>query len=151
MYKRQVLWFRWLKDGPMAPNCWVDGEYNMDQDFMDNLHKPGLYVVGGIGGVVLFSSEAVGAGVDYSPVYNLWYWGEDRAMSIRAAVLGYKLYADTLYPAIHLDDHEAHVTDFRFARESDEITKVSEPVFPDWSRYWAVSYTHLTLPTTPYV
>jgi len=135
-----VLWFRWLKDGPMAPNCWVDGEYNMDQDFMDNLHKPGLYVVGGMGGVVLFSRKAVEAGVDYSPVYNLWYWGEDRAMSIRAAVLGFKLYIDTLYPAVHLDDHEAHVTDLRFARESDEITRVSVPVFPDWSRYWEYDY-----------
>lgn len=64
---------------------------------------PGIYKVGGIGGCNLISRKVIDAGVNYSPIYNLsWTNWEDRAFCVRAAVLGFNLYLDTHYPAIHL-------------------------------------------------
>jgi hypothetical protein len=62
----------------------------------------GLYQCGGTGACILVKTDVYKSGVNYSPIYNISFWGEDRAFSIRAACAGYKLYIDTHYPCIHL-------------------------------------------------
>lgn len=64
---------------------------------------PGLYKVGGIGGCNLISRKVIEAGVNYNQITNLsWTNWEDRAFCVRADVLGFKIFLDTHYPAIHL-------------------------------------------------
>lgn len=74
--------------------------------FVNTVYREkGIFKVGGVGGCNLISRKVIEAGVNYNPIYNLSFsnW-EDRAFCIRAAVLGFQIYIDTYYPAIHLYD-----------------------------------------------
>lgn len=66
------------------------------------LKLPGLYEVGGLGACTLISRYAMLAGVNFEPIKNLSFWGEDRHFCVRAAAIGIPLYVDTYVPAYHI-------------------------------------------------
>ncbi|SHK59213.1 hypothetical protein SAMN02745123_02431 [Desulforamulus aeronauticus DSM 10349] len=72
------------------------------RQFMQQLRQPGVYEVGGLGACTLISRRALEMGVNFKPITNLSFWGEDRHFCIRAVVLGLTLYVDTHYPAYHI-------------------------------------------------
>jgi hypothetical protein len=114
----EVFWTKWQQNGVELPQVWLSGEYNFFESkyitrsalerkkrmlkFLKRLKKKGIYEVGGLGACTLISKRALKAGVSFSPIYNLPYYGEDRHFSIRAVALGFRLYASTFYPPLHL-------------------------------------------------
>ncbi|MFA6808971.1 MAG: glycosyltransferase family 2 protein, partial [Eubacteriales bacterium] len=50
----------------------------------------------------LISKKALNENVNFSEIYNISFWGEDRHFSIRATAIGFKLFVDTTYPAYHI-------------------------------------------------
>lgn len=128
----EVFWTRWQKETRELPQVWMcdeysfvtkerdkvltDEEYNREYtNFIEKLRKPGVYEVGGLGACTLISKKAIDAGVNFSKIYNLSFWGEDRHFCIRAAALGLKLYVDTTYPACHIyrKDNLKEIEEFR--------------------------------------
>ena len=71
-------------------------------EFISMLKEKGTYRVGGLGACTLISKAVLDAGVNFSKLYNISFWGEDRALCIRAVAAGFDLYVDTYYPAYHL-------------------------------------------------
>jgi hypothetical protein len=115
----EIFWTNWMPDQMALPQVWLYDHYGLvpkgrtetiDQDTANErfsnliymLQRPGVYAVGGLGGCTLISKRALDLGVSFSEVYNISFWGEDRAFSIRAAALGLPLHVDTKYPALHL-------------------------------------------------
>ena len=90
---------------PAAALTWNFGDGAMAQDLSTVGHQytnPGTYEVGGLGACTLISNKALKAGVNFSRMHNLTFWGEDRHFCLRAVSLGFPLYADTRYPAYHI-------------------------------------------------
>lgn len=111
----EIFWTSWQPDTVPLPNVWQYDIYEMAhpalaaeirevkrREFLDQLSIPGVYQVGGLGACTLISARALKAGVGFSPIKNISFWGEDRWFCIRAAVLGLELFVDTHYPAKHL-------------------------------------------------
>ncbi|MBP1999896.1 glycosyltransferase involved in cell wall biosynthesis [Paenibacillus shirakamiensis] len=115
----EIFWTRWTPESSLLPQVWLNDEYKLyaqaqgeqitfeeqqmrEQQFLSTLKQPGLYEVGGLGACTLISLKALQLGVNFSPIPNVTFWGEDRHFCIRAAVLGCGLYVDTHYPAQHL-------------------------------------------------
>jgi hypothetical protein len=115
----EVFWTKWTPDQIALPQVWLYDHYGLvpkgrtetiDQktanerfsNFIYMLQRPGVYAVGGLGACTLISKHALDKGVSFSEIYNISFWGEDRAFCIRAAVLGLPLHADTRYPPLHL-------------------------------------------------
>ncbi len=115
----EVFWTRWEPDLPPLPQVWVADQYQLYDaprcqtlreeeikqratEFIAMLSKPGTYKVGGLGACTLLSKQALSRGVSFSEIYNLGFWGEDRHFCIRAAALGFELFADTHYPPFHI-------------------------------------------------
>lgn len=115
----EVFWTKWRPDSSLLPQVWLYDQYSMIEkyreesltdeeagkriiNFIEKLKKPGIYEVGGLGACTLISKNALDKGVNYSEIYNLSFWGEDRHFSIRAAALGLRLFVDTNYPAYHI-------------------------------------------------
>jgi GT2 family glycosyltransferase len=116
----EVFWTKW--DGPNGlelPQVWMQDLYNfhiktqaknLEKDeihrqalnFMDQMRIPGLYKVGGLGALTLIERKVFEAGVNFSLLPNISFFGEDRHFCIRAAAHGFDLYVDTAYPAKHL-------------------------------------------------
>lgn len=98
----------WLKDAytlydAKANECITQGEVQQKtSEFIQMLKKPGTYRVGGLGACTLIARSALLKGVNFNPVYNVSFWGEDRHFCLRAAVLGIDLWVDTYYPAYHI-------------------------------------------------
>ena len=101
------------------PQVWIEDEYSMYKkqyhslmsneeiqeqifSFLHQLRIPGVYEVGGLGACTLISRKALQAGVNFSTIKNLSFWGEDRHFCIRAVALGFDLYVDTHHPAYHI-------------------------------------------------
>ncbi|MPQ44468.1 glycosyltransferase [Clostridium tarantellae] len=114
-----VFWTRWSPEGPELPQVWVKDAYTfynadainpipqeeaqrLSNEFINMLKVPGLYKVGGLGACTLISKKALQKGVNFNKIYNISFWGEDRAFCIRAAALGFELFVDTHYPAYHI-------------------------------------------------
>lgn len=114
----EVYWTEWSPgEGPL-PSVWQCDEYSFapadlaraaDAEkaahaggFLSALAQPGTYEVGGVSGCVLVSAAAWQAGVSFKRLANVSFWGDDRHFSIRAAALGFNLFADTHYPPLHL-------------------------------------------------
>ncbi|VVM34807.1 glycosyltransferase [Terribacillus sp. AE2B 122] len=114
-----VFWTQWQPGTQALPQVWLRDEYEQfihhrgeslsdagraerHQEFLEQMRKPGIYEVGGLGACTLISSEALYKGVHFGEIPNLSFWGEDRHFCIRAAALGIPLYVDTHYPAFHL-------------------------------------------------
>lgn len=71
-------------------------------EFIESLKEKGVFRVGGLGACTLISRRALEAGVNFSSLYNISFWGEDRSFCIRAAAAGLDLFVDTYYPAYHI-------------------------------------------------
>ena len=125
----QVFWTQWQPDTLLQPQVWLYDHYTQcylkggesptslgkneyDQrmrQFFEMLKQPGTYEVGGLGACTLVSKKALEAGVNFSQLNNVTFWGEDRHFCLRAAALGFSLHADTHYPAYHIY-RESHLS-----------------------------------------
>ena len=70
--------------------------------FLEQLKKPGVYEVGGLGACTLISKPALQRPVSFKKIKNISFWGEDRHFCIRASAMGLSLFVDTHYPAYHI-------------------------------------------------
>lgn len=115
----EVFWTRWHSLGPELPNVWVSDRYTLyraergerlsreeaatrTRAFLGSLRQPGVFPVGGLGACTLIERRALEAGVRFALLPNLTWWGEDRHFCLRAAALGFDLWADTHHPPLHL-------------------------------------------------
>lgn len=115
----EIYWSDWSYSGALRPQVWLYDNYTQfeinrqsplnpyqirerTKAFYDMLRRPGIYKVGGLGGCTLISKKVLLSNVNYSPIYNLSFAGEDRHFCVRAAVNGFELYVDTAYPAYHI-------------------------------------------------
>jgi len=99
----EVFWTKG-KDGNYWSNAW---EYDQCSSFPEDVaewQNPGIYAVGGTGACFLIHRGVLERGVSYTriPCIVRALLGEDRHFCIRAICLGYTIYLDTYYPAIHL-------------------------------------------------
>ncbi|MFP7478601.1 glycosyltransferase [Terribacillus saccharophilus] len=114
-----VFWTQWQPGTPALPQVWLKDEYDQfihhrgetltdtertarHNAFLEQMRKPGIYEVGGLGACTLISREALLKGVHFGEIPNLSFWGEDRHFCVRAAALGIPLFVDTHHPAFHL-------------------------------------------------
>lgn len=98
----------WLSDyfslfGPELADSTPSEQSAAANAFLARLRQPGTYPVGGVSGCTLVSRAAIEAGVSFKAIGNLSLAGEDRHFSVRAAALGFSLWADTHYPPLRLD------------------------------------------------
>ena len=114
----EIFWTKWTPDSPELPQVWQGDEYDLfppevkrasdevkqleSLRFLKRLKKPGIYRVGGLGACTLISLHALKKGLSFERIYNLSFWGEDRHFCVRAVALGFELFVDTHYPALHL-------------------------------------------------
>ncbi|ASK61093.1 glycosyl transferase [Virgibacillus phasianinus] len=115
----EVFWTKWQPVSEPQPQVWLVDEYGQwhqergeelsdkeiairYQSFLSMLKIPGLYEVGGLGACTLISKKALTIGVNFNPIKNLSFWGEDRHFCVRAAAMGISLYVDTHVPAYHI-------------------------------------------------
>jgi hypothetical protein len=115
----EVFWTKWLPDVMELPQVWAKDHYTLYEferhehlgpeaankridEFISKLRQPGTYRVGGLGACTLISSKALASGVSFKEIYNISFGGEDRHFCIRAAALGFELWADTHYPPYHI-------------------------------------------------
>lgn len=119
----EVFWTRFFpKGGWTVPQAWLWGETSMyriypDEDaedltreeiqrrvreWFDEIRVPGVYQVAGTGACILISRAVLEAGVDYTPVPGIGWWGEDRFFQVRSAVAGFETYVDTHCAPLHI-------------------------------------------------
>lgn len=115
----EVFWTRWSQQLAPLPQVWLSDQYRLfqiergaqynekeealkSQEFINMLKIPGVYRVGGLGACTLISRYALEKGVRFKEIYNLSLIGEDRHFCVRAAALGFELFADTWYPPFHI-------------------------------------------------
>lgn len=91
-------------------NAWM---YDQSEGMLDEWRTPGLYQCGMTGACTLMKRKVFDAGVDYSPIPNIYkaLWGEDRFFCVRAACHGFEMWVDSHYPAEHLFT-EQHYQEF---------------------------------------
>lgn len=114
-----VFWTSWKLGTALLPQVWLQDDsksYIDDWDtpltneekrqktknFINMLKIPGIYKVGGLGACTVINKKSIQAGISFSLIDNLSFWGEDRHFCIRARVLGLNLFVDTVYPAYHI-------------------------------------------------
>lgn len=114
-----VFWTQWYPDEIELPQVWLRDEYTLyrkerdemldveeelrrSNQFLQLLRQPGIYEVGGLGACTLISRKALEAGVRFAEIPNLSFRGEDRHFCVRAQALGFPLFVETHYPALHL-------------------------------------------------
>ncbi len=114
-----IFWTKWVPNGEELPQVWLKDFYTMYNahmmrgmteeeiaketgDFLNILKNPGVYRIGGLGACTLIKRAPLEKGVNFSEIYNISFWGEDRYFSLRAVAYGYELYVDTHYPAYHI-------------------------------------------------
>lgn len=114
-----VFWTKWAPELAALPQVWLRGQYEMcrkqrgevlgpeeaavrQHEFLAMLRTPGTYKVGGLGACTLISRKALTAGVAFAEIYNSELIGEDRHFCLRAAALGFELFADTHCEPFHL-------------------------------------------------
>lgn len=115
----EIFWTSWTPNSLPAPQVWLTDEYTQYErfrneqltpeeqylrqySFFGKLRVPGVYEVGGLGACTLIRKKALEAGVSFSRIKNLSFWGEDRHFCVRAQALGLSLFVDTHHPAFHL-------------------------------------------------
>lgn len=114
-----VFWTSWKLGTTLLPQVWLqddsksyiadwdnpltsDEKWQKTKNFVNKLKIPGLYKVGGLGACTVINKKSIQAGISFSLIDNLSFWGEDRHFCIRARVLGLELFVDTVYPAYHI-------------------------------------------------
>jgi hypothetical protein len=155
----EVFWTRWTPDAIELPNVWQGDQYRLyrqergeelnaaetwarTEQFLAQLRTPGVHEVGGLGACTLISRRALLRGVSYAPLPNISLIGEDRDFCVRAAALGFTLYADTHAAPLHLyrERDLDRVEKFREAHppRARTITPAGEPEIgrivppPEW-------------------
>lgn len=114
----EIFWTRWAPDQGEMPQVWLSDAYEftppeyaqhplevrteMGHQFLEQLRRPGVYQVGGLGACTLFSRRALEGGCHYGMIGNLSLQGEDRHFCVRAAALGFRMHVDTHFPAFHI-------------------------------------------------
>lgn len=99
----EVFWTSWGPDEPEMPNAWDFNAYQFLHDRrLEEWKTPGIYAVGMTGACTLIKKKVIQAGVNFSRVYNINFWGEDRHFCIRAAAQDFGIWLDTHYPCVHL-------------------------------------------------
>lgn len=118
----EAFWTQFFKSDWTVPNAWAWGECRLffvdatedPRNFTEEeIHRrirawfseirvPGLHEVAGTGACILISRAVIDAGVDYTPVPRLGWWGEDRFFQVRSAVAGFSTWLDTHCPPLHL-------------------------------------------------
>lgn len=98
----EIFWTRWRPGDPELPNAWEYDQYGIQQETLRRWRVPGQYQVGGAGACTLIRSSAIRKGLSFAPVPSVSWLGEDRALQLRAAVLGIPIYIDTHHPAFHI-------------------------------------------------
>lgn len=144
----EVFWTKWSPDLQPLPQVWVSDQYKLYHSsreenltetdinqktlkFLKQLSQPGAYKVGGLGACTLISAKALAAGVSFKEIYNLGLIGEDRHFCIRAAALGFELFADTHYPPYHIY-RESELAGLR--EYKNQLTKVKKFFIPSASQ-----------------
>lgn len=136
----EVFWTQWEPDLPPLPQVWSGDQYRLfdmkreeelcerekserTQEFLARLETPGTYKVGGLGACTLLSRKALQGGVSFKEIYNLGLIGEDRHFCVRAAALGFELYADTFYPPFHIyrESELLNLTPFKTKIKRQEV------------------------------
>lgn len=114
-----IFWTKWKDASQSMPQVWQKDFYTLYDDhmtrtltpeqkrtetsaFLDKLRVPGVYRVGGLGACTLINRRVLEAGVNYSPLYNISFWREERSFCIRAVAHGFELFVNTVYPAFHI-------------------------------------------------
>ncbi|MBN8211149.1 glycosyltransferase [Bacillus sp. NTK071] len=141
----EVFWTKWQPESSPQPQVWMTDEYNQwhqkrgenlsDEEvqrryseFIKMMKEPGIYQVGGLGACTLISAAALVSGVNFNPIYNLTFWGEDRHFCIRAASLGFSLYVDTHTPAFHIYRESDIEEGINFLQETKRSPTVEKQV-----------------------
>lgn len=108
-----IFWTNWDKDNAKQgelPNCWMYNDYGFSADDLKTWKSKGTYKVGMTGACTLIKRKVLeNPVVNWNPVYNVPFtlW-EDRAFCIRVACLGFEIWTDTHYPALHLYREELY-------------------------------------------
>lgn len=114
----EIFWTEWQPGCGKLPQVWGCDHYTLyeilpgervapeeallrQQRWLERLAEPGLYRVGGLGACTLIARGVLEKGIDFSPLYNLSFWGEDRHFCLRAVAHGCELFVDTCCPAFH--------------------------------------------------
>lgn len=122
----EVFWARWDRPNEiLMPNVWPFGAYEgVSEAFLFSLKRKGIYMVGGLGACNLISKYAIEYGASFDEVSNLpsTMRGEDRYFCVRAVVLGFVLWADTYFPAKHLDK-----LDYDLRQKLEELRSKRKP------------------------
>jgi len=122
----EVFWARWDRtDDRLMPNVWPYGGYDgVSEDYMAMLQRKGSHIVGGLGACNLVSKCVIEKGCSFDPVSNLplTMRGEDRHFCVRAQVLGFLLWADTNFPAKHLEQF-----DYDFRKKLKKLREQRSP------------------------
>lgn len=145
----EVFWTQWEPGLPLLPQVWVGDQYRLfamdreeqlsDQEksartheFLEKLKTPGTYKVGGLGACTLMSRNALQGGVSFREIYNSGLIGEDRHFCIRAAALGFELYADTFYPPFHIyrESELAKLTAFKKKIKDPQVFEPCPALIP---------------------
>ena len=155
-----VFWNQWKKNGQLTAQCfWIPDIYLQESawntprpfeeshkirmDMYEQLKKPGLYQVDGLGACTLVSRYALEQGVNFTEIPNVKLLGEDRPFCIRAGVLGFALFMDTNYPAYHIsreeyldrvDEFKRDGFKFDMCQTFEEETKKTKP-FPKLRKF----------------
>lgn len=99
----EVFWTKWAPEGQPLPNAWDFDSYDFAHPKrLEEWRTPGVYHVGMTGACTLIKRRVLEAGVNFSRVFNISFWGEDRHFCIRAASHDFGIWLDTHYPCIHL-------------------------------------------------
>ena len=98
----EIFWTRWKPNEPEMPNAWDYDHYSFFEGTLEKYKQKGLYECGGTGACILIKKSVIDRGVNFSPVTNISFWGEDRAFQIRSKVAGFNLYVDTNSPCFHI-------------------------------------------------
>jgi len=101
----------WLQDQISCYQVWArendlteEMKVAYKNSFYEVLKKENMPIrVGGLGACTLVKREPLERGVNFDPIYNVSFFGEDRWFCIRAVALGYDLWAHPLLnaPIIH--------------------------------------------------
>ena len=98
----EVFWTRWKTEFEPEPNAWDLDHYTIYDNSIKKWKNPGVYRVGMTGACKLVKRNVLESGVNYDPIYNLSFWGEDRHFCIRAVCVGFDIWLDTHFPCKHI-------------------------------------------------
>ena len=120
----EVFWTRWLPWKPYLPNVWDRQVYSFHSGkSLLRLRSAGQHRVAGLGACTLVRRRPIEQGVSFSRIEGLDLWGEDRHFCVRAACLGFDLYADTVCPPFHVyrESQLAELEAWRRARHAPDF------------------------------